>query len=281
MALSWFGMTETGSRKTTASSDTLFNCEKYLADRCCSRARVQRRGVAKTPIRVILSRHGVRSSTWESGRLNEYSSAPWPDWGVPPGDLTAHGRKVIELLGAYYRQRFLHDGLLGDGTCREKQRLYVWADTDQRTLATGRAFADSIFPGCDAAVHSATASKDPVFRGLARIDPQTAAREVLARLGPHPEQVAEQYRPALKIPEFILDGGGARSTKVLDTSAVIGVTTGDSGVELQGPFATASTLSEDFLLEYADGMSGPHLGWGRLQKKIFCRLSNCTVFTRT
>ncbi len=53
---------------------------------------------------VIVSRHGVRSPTWETARLNQYSAEPWPDWDVPPGNLTAHGRTLIQLMGAYYRE---------------------------------------------------------------------------------------------------------------------------------------------------------------------------------
>ena len=34
---------------------------------------------------VILSRHGVRSPTWASERLNRYSAAPWPTWQAQPG----------------------------------------------------------------------------------------------------------------------------------------------------------------------------------------------------
>src|SRR5262245_57016551 len=37
---------------------------------------------------LIVTRHGVRAPTWTPERLNEYSSSPWPDFGVPPGNLT-------------------------------------------------------------------------------------------------------------------------------------------------------------------------------------------------
>lgn len=213
---------------------------------------------------VILSRHGVRSPTWEPNRLNEYSAAPWPNWGVPPGHLTPHGRKLIELLGAYYRQWFLGDGLLKEGSC---VGLYIWADTDQRTIETGRAFADSMLPGCEVPVHSVEGGqKDALFEGLGKVDPQAAAQAVLARLGPHPEQRAAHYRDLLKKLQFTLDGGGKRPAKSLDLSAAIDIAAEGKALELKGPLATASTLSEDFLLEYSNGMSGADFGWGRLSK---------------
>src|SRR5690242_3059343 len=55
---------------------------------------------------VILTRHGVRSPITNLEELNAFSSEPWPDWGVPSGDLTPRGRKLMELLGAYYRAYF-------------------------------------------------------------------------------------------------------------------------------------------------------------------------------
>jgi 4-phytase/acid phosphatase len=39
---------------------------------------------------------------------------------------------------------------------------------------------------------------------------------------------------------------------------------GDHAADLRGPLRTGSTLSEDFLLEYVNGMDGKDLGWGRL-----------------
>src|SRR5262247_2600365 len=47
---------------------------------------------------IIVIRHGVRSPTWTRDRLNQYSAAPWPDWAVPPGNLTAHGRRLMKIM---------------------------------------------------------------------------------------------------------------------------------------------------------------------------------------
>ena len=69
---------------------------------------------------VIITRHGVRSPTWTNDRLNQYSAEPWPDWGVPPGYLTPHGRALMQLMGAYYRDWLLSQRLLtpqGCGDC--------------------------------------------------------------------------------------------------------------------------------------------------------------------
>ena len=103
---------------------------------------------------VIVSRHGVRSPTWENSRLNQYSAEPWPEWDVPPGNLTPHGRRLIELMGSYYREWLAGEHLLGTQGCQDAGRIYIRADRDQRTVETGRAFGESLLPGCGIEVHS-------------------------------------------------------------------------------------------------------------------------------
>jgi 4-phytase/acid phosphatase len=46
----------------------------------------------------------------------------------------------------------------------------------------------------------------------------------------------------------------------------VGTAKGDKLAEMKGPIATASTLSENFLLEYTNGLTGDDLGWGRLDE---------------
>jgi 4-phytase/acid phosphatase len=230
---------------------------------------------------VIVARHGVRSPTWDTARLNQYSIQPWPDWDVPPGDLTPHGRKLIAILGAYYREWLANEHLLNFTGCGDQGRIYIWADTDQRTLETGRAFAESILPGCGVPVNSRpTAKKDPLFGGLQSADPRLASQAVRERLGANPQQLLADHRTALDTLQFILDGGRATPKKLIASPAEIQVAVQDKTIELQGPFAAASTLSEDFLLEYANGMRGPDLGWGRLTKdNLFQVLELHRVYT--
>lgn len=216
---------------------------------------------------VILSRHGVRSPTWDSARLNQYSAQPWPDFGVRPGELTPHGRDLIKILGSYYRERFSGEHLLKPNGCADAHRVYIWADTDQRTRETGRAFAESIFPGCGLTFHSRPeGEKDSVFSGVAKPDTGAAAQAVRTRLGPDPKKLLADYRPAFRTLQFILTGGNAPGT-FMETPEQVAVIADEKTIELQGPFAAGSTLSEDLLLEYANGMRGARLGWGRLTRE--------------
>lgn len=187
---------------------------------------------------VILSRHGVRSPTWPRALLDRYSPEPWPDWRVPRGYLTPHGRKAIELMGAYYRRWLASEKLLHGG-CADAGRIEVYADKDERTIETGRALAESIVPGCAVGTDFKHGSMpDPLFP---------------SGFIPGFELSVKDHHAALDALSYVL---GARHTIA--------------------PL-TASTLAEDFLLEYTDGMPNP--GWGRLTKEnLFTMLDLHTAY---
>jgi 4-phytase/acid phosphatase len=210
---------------------------------------------------VIVSRHGVRSPTWDKARLDASSAEPWPAWEVPPGNLTPHGRQLIELMGAYYRQWLAGERLLRVGGCADAGRIYIHADKDQRTMETGRAFAESLLPGCGIAVHSQTGGAlDPLFSGAGKPDPEKMRSAVDERLGPDPRKLAADHRSALDELQSILGEN-------MEQDSSVGVALKGNAVDLTGPFATGSTFSENLLLEYANGMKGAALGWGRLTRE--------------
>jgi len=226
---------------------------------------------------VIITRHGVRSPTWNADRLNQYSTAPWPAWGVPPGNLTSHGRALIRLMGSYYREWLLRDGLLHQQGCADAKRVYVYADTDERTLDTGRALAETMLPGCTADVHSQTSGrKDPLFdpleTGLAKPDWAIAAQAVRERLSDPSGRFRDMHRAAFETLESVLAGEGSAPQKRLEPPDEIRVSVTGKGVQLNEPWSVASTLGEDLLLEYTEGMQHEDLGWGRLDADALFRI---------
>ena len=213
---------------------------------------------------IIVSRHGVRSPTWDTARLNEYSTQPWPDWGVAPGELTPHGRAGVKLMGAYYRAWLSKAGLFNAGGCRDASRIYIRADAGQRTRETGRAFAESLLPGCEIPVATQPSGKDSLFGGVGKADPDLAAKAVGERLG-SAAGMRTKYEPAFDALTRILTGGGTARRALMDGAPDEG---GDGGLpEIPRALATASTFSEVFLLQYAEGMAESSLGWGRLTKE--------------
>ena len=185
---------------------------------------------------VIITRHGVRSPTWDNARLNQYSSEPWPEWGVPPGYLTPHGRILMQLMGAYYREWLLSEHLLNAEGCGDVDRVYIHADTDQRTVETGRALAETLLPGCAVAVHSAPqGSRDPLFgpieAGIAKPDWEIAAKAVRERLGSNPKHFVDLHRAAFEALQFVLAGGGTPK-KLIEPPEEISVTGNEKAIQL-------------------------------------------------
>jgi 4-phytase/acid phosphatase len=215
---------------------------------------------------VIVTRHGVRSPTWDTARLNAYSAEPWPAWPVPPGEITAHGRDLMKLMGAYYREWLSAEGILSSG-CADAQRIHIRADKDQRTVETGRALAESLAPGCRIPVEAQPAgSPDPLFSGAGAPDAGRSLKAVEERLGPDPDRLLDQHRVAFDALYSILNG--TPPAHAPETGEKTGVAINAKSVELRGPLANASTFSEDLFLEYAEGMTGKALGWGRLTPDI-------------
>lgn len=211
---------------------------------------------------VVLSRHGVRSPTAPPADLRQYSTEPWPEWTAAPGELTEHGRKAITILGGWYRDWFAHDALLPETGCAAAQSISIRADTDQRTRESGRAFARGLFPDCAPEVQIVDSATDPLFHpvtaGRAHGEGSTAVASVSGRIGANPAALADAYAHAFQTLNEVL---GKQSLSALPASVQA---TSDGLADIRGPLRTGSTLSENLLLEYAEGMTGKDLGWGRL-----------------
>jgi len=227
---------------------------------------------------VILTRHGVRSPITSVEELNTFSSEPWPLWGVPPGDLTPHGRKLMELLGAYYRRYFSSNGLLSPTGCEDADRIHIRADVDARTRETGRALASGMMPGCTVEVHVASGKDDPLFSpllaGVGEPDRALAVSSIAGRIGGNPNALIGNYRYAFETLREVLFAcapfspcpAEKQSGKLvlLDQPSTVVAVKGGHAADIQGPLKIGSNLSEALLLEYANGMEGRDLGWGRL-----------------
>jgi 4-phytase/acid phosphatase len=69
---------------------------------------------------VIVSRHGVRSPIAARTPLAAIAADPWPAWPVPPGDLTPRGAELARLLGVYYRDHYVAQGLFPRRAARSR-----------------------------------------------------------------------------------------------------------------------------------------------------------------
>ena len=225
---------------------------------------------------VILSRHGVRPPTWTQTRLNAYSALPWPKWDVDPGYLTPHGFELLKKFGSFDRASLASGGLIAAKGCTDAAGTYIWADTDERTMESGRALAEGLYPDCPPAVHRlAAGQRDPLFhpgkqgKRQADAEPVAAARTPSERASEDKEhEVLTEIQHVLMgcSPEKTCSPARAPEISLLDVSAPTTGAKGGGFEEAPGALALASSFAEDFLLEYTEGMPISEVGWGKVNE---------------
>jgi 4-phytase / acid phosphatase len=232
---------------------------------------------------IIFSRHGVRTPTGSSEQLNQYSAQPWPKWDSPSGNLTDQGARLMTLFGNYHRVYLAQQGLLSADGCGDAARVSFFSDSDQRTAETGKSLAAGMFPGCSTGQqpeqHTLPEGQvDPLFHslsaGVGQPDRKRAAASIAGRIGSNPAGVTEAYRLQLDTLQRILLGcasaspcpqpGHTAATLLLDIPAGFDGGKSDHLAELKGPLNTASTITENLLLEYTSGLPMDQVGWGRV-----------------
>jgi 4-phytase/acid phosphatase len=225
---------------------------------------------------AMVSRHGVRSPLGRVDQLNLYSRQPWPTWGVPAGDLTEHGAQLMTLMGAYYRELLDDEGLLAQSGCTDSAHIRIVADSDQRTRETGKALASGLAPGCKIEITVLPeGTSDPLFHPLAaRVgnpDRMLATAAVAGRIGDNPPGLLAAYRAQLQALEEVLlacsPGAECKNetpASLFDIPASLATGKSDHLVELRSPLGLASTMTENLLLEYSEGLDAKSVGWGRV-----------------
>ncbi|TCT05085.1 histidine-type phosphatase [Aquabacter spiritensis] len=207
---------------------------------------------------VLVQRHGVRAPTQSPETLAAWSPRPWPNWPVPRGELTPHGREVVGLVSDAIRSHYVRAGLLPAEGC-PGNGLVVWADgKDQRTRESGQAMADRLAPGCGVvAQHGPDGAVDPLFHGLqaaCKLDPDAASAAVLAVTGTRDDLADPASAAAVRRIWDVLGRRDAPGPSSFKADA--------HGIRLTGPLSVAASASEVFVLEYAENMPLADVAWG-------------------
>jgi 4-phytase/acid phosphatase len=209
---------------------------------------------------VLLIRHGVRPPTHEPALPPAIAPDAWPAWPVPDGYLTPHGAAAVKLLGAYDRAMLAAQGVLPATGCPAKVTIY--ADVDERTVATGAAYAAGFAPGCDIPVGHAAGAKDALFSApVAGLDPKAAKAAMLRAAGGSLAALMQAHAALFQqMQDVLLPGGHA----YLDLPADIAAKKSGGPPKLTGPLPDGASAAEDFLLEYLEGLDMAQVAWGRL-----------------
>ena len=230
---------------------------------------------------IIFGRHGVRSPTVSPADFAKFSPRPYPDFGVPPGYLTEHGWQAESLLGAYYREYLLHEGLLTGNVQWDAARSYFRANSIQRSNVSAAAFGAGLFEGMAVPVHSyALGQPDPVFDPIstkvAAVDAERAAAEV-RQVYNSGAALASAYSGEFSLIRSVLfdyqtgvEPAPATPAGVVDATALpiplVAVKTGlaPGNVVDVGAVMSTMTAADPFVMEYTAGLPLSDVGWGRL-----------------
>lgn len=231
---------------------------------------------------VILMRHGVRSAMATPEQLGRFSVRPWPAFDVPPGNLTAHGARLVTYLGVYYHDIYVRDGLLnGKDDCG---KVYYWANHVPRTEATAAALAEGLTPGCANTVHHISEGFDPLFdaqkAGIGKADPERIRAAISARVHGDLAGWDAAQRPRLDRLEALL--WQCPQTPCASQTAPAGVerfydapltlkVSGDA-LKIDSPAIATAGVIESLLMGYADGQDFAALGWKGVDSVTLSRL---------
>jgi 4-phytase / acid phosphatase len=234
---------------------------------------------------IIFGRHSIRSSTTDPAKLSRMAVDPYPSFDVPEGYLTPRGRQAEVLLGTYYREYLLHEGLLTGNDQKDAVRSYFRSNSIERSYETAAAFQGALIPNATASVHSFPLGHpdpvfDPILANVAKVDPVRAAIQVkeifnsgaalksaysgeysLTRsvlfdypLGTQPPPPTPDTPPDLLDPTSLAITLTANTTPPLFTGGVINIGGLHSTIEAADPF----------VMQYADGFQPDQVAWGRL-----------------
>lgn len=232
---------------------------------------------------IIFGRHSIRSSTTDPSTLSQMAVDPYPPFDVPKGYLTPRGRQAEVLLGTYYREYLLHEGLLTGNDQKDSERSYFRSNSIERSYETAAAFQGALIPNSTVSVHSFPFGQpdpvfDPILANVAKVDPVRAAiqvREIFNSGAALNSAYSGEYsllrsvlfdyplgtQPPPPTPQSVtVDPFSqgitltANTTPPLYTGGVINI----------GGLHSTIDAADPFVMQYADGFQPDQVAWGRL-----------------
>ncbi|MFZ2447247.1 MAG: histidine-type phosphatase [Syntrophobacteraceae bacterium] len=231
---------------------------------------------------IIFGRHGVRAPTMDFSKLPfSVSVDPYPPFPVPTGYLTPHGYQAELLLGAYFRDYLLQEGLLTGKPRTDAANSYFRANSIQRSNMTATALWAALFPGKVPQVHSfdlgvPDAVFDPIAAEVVTVDTDRAVREVRGIFN-NGHAVKTAYSGEYSVIRGALFDApiGTRTPPdtvkpLLDpTTLPITLTANKQNVRTGsvidiGGLSLTNDAADPFVMQYTAGLPLDQVAWGRL-----------------
>jgi 4-phytase/acid phosphatase len=226
---------------------------------------------------IIFGRHSIRSSVTATNTLAQFSTNSYPVFvGVPTGYLTPHGREAERLLGSYFHDYLIHEGLLTGNASTDLSRSYFRANSIQRSNITATNFGAGLIPGATIPVHSYSLLDtntgrpvpdpvfDPILANVATADPGRAEAEVQGIFGSG-AAIASAYSSEYSLTRNVLFPPSSvdPTTQAVTLVAYTPIPYTGSSINLGG-LNVMNAAIDPFVMQYTDGFPTGDVAWGRL-----------------
>ncbi|MFP3028843.1 MAG: bifunctional glucose-1-phosphatase/inositol phosphatase [Arsenophonus sp.] len=220
---------------------------------------------------LILSRHNLRAPIVYKDILTRATNKLWPIWHTKYGNLTAKGSQLEIYMGNYFRYWFYRVDLLPRDQCPDSNNVYIYANNQQRTIATAQSFIKGAFPDCQIkAFYRSDISEgkfDPIFDPVITNSTEEfkhqatiAMTEQLAHL-----DLAEAYNQVSTILDF-KNSTLCKKDKLCDlvNSPNTMIISADKQPVVFGPLGLMTNIVDIFDLQYYEGFSTKDVAWGTI-----------------
>ncbi len=215
---------------------------------------------------VLVMRHGIRAPLDGEVPLDTRTGAPWPAWPVAESRITPHGVRALEQVAAYDRRLLAARGLMTLNGCPASV-VRIRSNSSDRTIASGRAYAEGLAPGCDLVIeHKPLGTADAIFEplraratafdarvGIASINRETGGMAALAR----------RHGAALARLDQVLGCTSVERGCVPAGTPAVSASADGHDLVLAGPIRAASGIAQVLLLQEVEGLRRESVGWGR------------------
>lgn len=212
---------------------------------------------------VVLSRHNIRAPLSGNGSaLGNLTSHKWTEWSSAPSELTSRGGALETIMGQFFRKWLEKAGLFPDNYVPDYDDVNIYANSMQRTIATGQYFTSGFMPMANLRVnHRYDQSKmDPIFNPqLTKVSKpfrDEAMRQINAMGGKKGLRgVNEALEPSYVLIADVLDmkdspsvkQGGKAAFDNYDTQIILERYKEPS---MKGSLKDANSASDAFILQY-------------------------------
>ncbi|RZL84763.1 MAG: histidine-type phosphatase [Sphingomonas sp.] len=212
-------------------------------------------------------RHGIRAPLDGEVPPGTRTGAPWPAWPVAQSRITPHGVRALHRVAAYDRRLLAARGVF-DATGCPVGSVRIRSNSSDRTIASGRAYADGFAPGCNLAVeHRPLGAVDPIFEPLraraTAFDPAAAIRAIDRETGGMTALV-RRHGAALDKLDQVLGCGAAEQGCLSADAPGLRASADGHDLVLAGPVRAASGIAQVMLLQEVEGLPRDRVGWGRV-----------------